>query len=263
MNPTETMNVADVAEALARASSVVALTGAGMSAESDVPTFRDALAGLWSRFDPHRLATPHAFQEDPTLVFGWYLFRLRSVLDVEPHGGYHALTRLERAIPQFTVVTQNVDGLHQRSGGREVVELHGSLVAFRCFDLGHPYAFDRIVALARASEHEERVTPPACPTCGSPVRPGVVWFGEALPAPATARAWSAVSAADVVLVVGTSSLVYPAAELPMEARRHGAMVVEINPDETPLTPSADVSWRCRAGEVLPQLADAVARARVL
>lgn len=254
--------ISEVADALADASRVVALTGAGMSAESGVPTFRDTLTGLWGRYDPQRLATPQAFAADPSLVFGWYLTRVRAVLSVEPHVGYDALTRLERHMPEFTVVTQNVDGLHQRAGARKVVELHGSLVGFRCFDQGHPYGFEHIEELARDPSLGERVAPPACHVCGSPVRPGVVWYGEALPATATAQAWSAVGEAEVVLVIGTSALVYPAAELPMAAKRNGAMVVEINPDQTPFTPSADVSWRGRAGELLPRLADAVIGAEV-
>ena len=242
-------------EVLRRASRVVALTGAGMSQESGVPTFRDALTGLWSRYDPMELATPDAFRRNPARVFGWYLSRWRGARTVSPHAGHVALARLEGAFGDFAVVTQNVDGLHRRAGSREIVELHGCLEAFRCFDGGHSFDIDRIEQLAPPEDAE--VEPPACDTCGSPIRPGVVWFGETLPAGAVERAWRLVQQSDVVLVIGTSAVVYPAAELPGVALAAGAEVIEINPQETPLTPRATLTWRATAAAALPQLADAL------
>ena len=241
-------------ELLRGASRVVALTGAGMSQESGVPTFRDALTGLWARYDPMELATPEAFRRNPARVFGWYLSRWRRVQEVAPHAGHRALAQLEGAFGQFVVVTQNVDGLHRRAGSREIIELHGSLDAFRCVG-GHPFDIGGIEALAPSEDQE--VEPPACDTCGSPIRPGVVWFGEMLPPGAVERAWHLVQESDVVLVIGTSAVVYPAAELPNVALAAGARVVEINPLETPLTPRATLAWQDTAAVALPLLADAL------
>ena len=241
-------------ELLRGASRVVALTGAGMSQESGVPTFRDALTGLWSRYDPMELATPEAYRRNPARVFGWYLSRWRRVRQVSPHAGHRALAELQGAFAELVVVTQNVDGLHRRAGSHEIVELHGSLEAFRCADGGHPYDIDHIEALVVREDSE--VEPPACETCGAPIRPGVVWFGEMLPPGAVERAWHLVQESDVVLVIGTSSVVYPAAELPNVALAAGAQVIEINPEETPLTPRATLAWQATAAAALPQLADA-------
>lgn len=238
-------------EILDGANRVVVLTGAGMSAESGVPTFRDALVGFWAHLDPQELATPGAFDENPSRVFGWYLSRLRAIHRVEPHRGYDALVSMESHFGALPVVTQNVDGMHQRSGSSNVVELHGSLGRFVCRDRGHPYPLDKIVALGD-SECDE-VSPPECELCGDLVRPDVVWFGEALPEGAAREAMELVDEADVVMVVGTSSLVYPAAELPYRAMARGARVMEVNPDETPLSARADFSWRERAGRALSLL----------
>ncbi len=242
-------------ELLRVAGRVTALTGAGMSQESGVPTFRDALTGLWSQYDPMELATPEAYRRNPARVFGWYLSRWRKARAVGPHGGHRALAELERAFEELIVVTQNVDGLHRRAGSGEVIELHGSLEAFRCFDGGHPYDIGHIEALAPAADSE--VEPPACETCGSPIRPGVVWFGEMLPPGAVERAWHLVQQSDAVLVIGTSSVVYPAAELPNVALAAGAKVIEINPQETPLTPRASLAWHATAAVALPELTAAL------
>jgi NAD-dependent deacetylase len=239
---------------LRSAGRVVALTGAGMSQESGVPTFRDALTGLWSRYDPMELATPEAFRRNPARVFGWYLSRWRRVREVDPHAGHRALAQLEGAFDEFVVVTQNVDGMHRRAGSREIIELHGSLEAFRCAG-GHPYDIGGIEELAPSEDQE--VEPPACDTCGAPIRPDVVWFGESLPPGAVERAWHLVQQSDVVLVIGTSSVVYPAAELPNVALAAGAGVIEINPQETPLTQRATLAWHATAAAALPALADAL------
>ena len=232
---------------------VAVLTGAGMSAESGVPTFRDAQTGLWARFDPQELATAEAFAESPSRVFGWYVSRLRAVRQATPHAGYYALVRMAALYPAgFNIITQNVDGLHGRAGSEHVVELHGSLEAFRCFSCREPYSAERVVGL---SEGEGDVLPPECSKCGNFIRPGVVWFGEMLPGEALERATAVAYEADAALVIGTSSLVYPAAGLPDIVSARGGRVIEINPRATPLTSRVDLYWEASAGEALPQLVE--------
>jgi NAD-dependent deacetylase len=238
-------------ELLAGARDVLVITGAGMSQESGVPTFRDAQTGLWARYDPMDLATPEAFRRHPDRVFGWYAWRLRQVRAADPHVGHCALAAMERLFPRLTVVTQNVDGLHRRAGSREVVELHGSLEAFRCADCGRSYDADDVMAVAPREPAE--LFPPRCPACGGPVRPGVVWFGETLPMAAMERAWSLVRECDMLLVVGTSAVVYPAATLPEVAVARGIGVIEINPEPTPFTPHVTLAWPSTAAVALPQL----------
>lgn len=243
------------ADLLTGARRLVVFTGAGMSQESGVPTFRDAQTGLWASFDPNELATPQAFRRNPARVFGWYVWRARQVRSIQPHAGYVALVRLGAAFESFVVVTQNVDGLHQRAGSSGVIELHGRLDAFRCFDRGHPFDSAQLAALE--SPREGDVEPPPCPTCRSPIRPGVVWFGELLPAEAVARAHQAVAGCDALLVIGTSGLVYPAADLPWLALERGAKLIEVNPTPTPFSSRAHLSWRSTAASALPALAQAL------
>lgn len=240
------------------AKSVVVLTGSGMSQESGVPTFREAQTGLWARYDPAELATPEAFERNPARVFGWYLWRWKLAREAKPHAGYYALIDLARGVPSFSIITQNVDGLHRRAGSEDVVELHGSLERFRCAGAGHPY--DAALLEELSADPTGEVEPPRCPRCSSPVRPGVVWFGESLPPEALARAWRAVQECDLLLVVGTSGLVYPAAELPWVARQGGAKLIEVNPSPTPFSRTADLWWKETAAVALPQLARAVAAA---
>ena len=236
---------------------VLVLTGAGMSAESGVPTFRDAQTGLWARYDPQELATPEAFQRDPSRVFGWYASRLIGVRRVSPHAGYEAVVRLGEIYPgALTVVTQNVDGLHTRAGTRDVIELHGSLEAFRCSRCRDPYP---AAGVAQLAEGGGEIAPPECSKCGNFIRPGVVWFGEMLPEGVMERAGQAAREADVALVIGTSSMVYPAAELPAIVVGRGGRVIEINPETTPLSPNADLYWQATAGEALPGLVEALQR----
>ena len=228
-------------ETFHRASRVVALTGSGISAESGVPTFRDAQRGLWERYDPQELATPEAFARNPRLVWEWYEWRRGLVAEAEPNPGHRALAELERRIPGFTLVTQNVDGLHQRAGSRGVIELHGNIMRSKCSEEG-----------VIVQEYEDG-SPPSCPRCGAFLRPDVVWFGEMLPFRALEEASEAALGCDLFLSIGTSSLVYPAAALPHQALENGATLVEVNPTQTPLTPHADFTLRGRAGEVLPEL----------
>ncbi|MDC5697561.1 NAD-dependent deacylase [Intrasporangium calvum] len=233
---------------------VLVLTGAGMSAESGVPTFRDAQSGLWAQYSPEELATPQAWRRDRAFVLAWYLWRFGLVATVEPHAGHVALARwADRNGQHVTVVTQNVDDLHERAGSTAVVHLHGALSGWRCEACARPYRG----ALPNVPEGGDRVDPPRCPTCGAAIRPGVVWFGEPLPADAWQEAVDRTEAADLVLVVGTSGIVHPAAGLPSVARSAGAVVVEVNPVETEISHVAHHTWRETAAVALPALVDAV------
>jgi len=235
-----------LAASVAGARHVMVVTGAGMSAESGVPTFRDAQQGLWARFRPEDLATPEAFEADPDTVWSWYEWRRDLVARAQPNEGHRALAQLESLVPQLTLVTQNVDGLHERAGSREIVEFHGNLFANHCVE-GH----------AVRNVPRPCATPPSCPVCGSLVRPGVVWFGEAIPEAALARAVAGAGDCDVFLSVGTSSLVYPAAGLAHRARESGAVTVEINPDPTEFADVATYALAAPAGQALPALLAAV------
>jgi NAD-dependent deacetylase len=230
-------------EALQNAERVVALTGSGISAESGVPTFREAQTGLWERYDPQQLATHEAFARDPRLVWEWYQWRRELVREAAPNPVHEALAALELRVPDFTLLTQNVDGLHERAGSRNLVELHGNILRSKCS------REERVVE----PEEDDDSVPPCCPRCGAFLRPDVVWFGEMLPPGAFATASEAARGCDLFLSIGTSSLVYPAAALPHEALENGATLVEINPSETPLTRQATFVLRGPAGEVLPSL----------
>ncbi|MEK7407074.1 MAG: NAD-dependent deacylase [Acidobacteriota bacterium] len=227
---------------LSAAASVAVLTGAGISAESGIPTFRGA-GGLWKQFRAEELATPEAFRRDPRLVWEWYDWRRGVIAAAKPNAGHYALVELERRKPRFTLITQNVDGLHDRAGSRNVVKLHGDIWLVRCMGCGRE-ARDERVPLAEL--------PPRCP-CGGLLRPGVVWFGEALPPRAWEAAEEATQSAEVFLVVGTSAVVYPAAGLVPLAKAAGARVIEINMEETPFSAGLDCSLRGPAGELLPRL----------
>jgi NAD-dependent deacetylase len=235
---------------LLSAQRVVALTGAGISAESGVPTFREAQTGLWRRFRAEELATPEAFSRDPRLVWEWYAWRRELVARAQPNPGHLALVEMERRFPIFTLITQNVDGLHQRAGsGRRfpVIELHGNIQRTRCS------SENRLVQ----DWTETGDIPPRCPNCGSLLRPDVVWFGELLPRNALEAAREAAHKCEVFFSIGTSSLVEPAASLPFLALETGKCVIEINPNSTPLTPHASDVLNGPAGEVLPALMQAV------
>lgn len=240
-----------VRDALSRARSISILTGAGISAESGIPTFRDQLTGIWAHFKPEDLATPDAFLAHPKEVWEWYAWRREQVKEARPNPGHKALADLERKYvardANFTLVTQNVDGLHQAAGSRNVIELHGNIRRVKCFDHHHP------VESWPGMETGTGPIPPRCPHCQSMLRPDVVWFGEALPEDALETAMQTARNCEVFLSVGTSTLVEPAASLPFLARQSGAMVIEINPEPTPLTTVAQISLRGSAGEILPQV----------
>lgn len=243
-----------IVERLRAASRIAILTGAGLSAESGIPTFRDAMSGLWSKYAPSQLATPQAFARDPALVSRWYDERRAAAALCEPNAGHAALARLQRwalsAGKEFTLITQNVDGLHQRAGSANVLELHGSLRVWRCLACG------------------TEVKPPAAPfssyppicACGGRLRPGIVWFGEALPPDAITRAEAAAEACDFFASLGTSAVVYPAAGLISKALTGRAAVMEINPEPTDFSAAATWSLREKTGEMLPVLVELVERA---
>lgn len=227
---------------LKEAQSIAVLTGAGVSAESGVPTFRGA-GGLWKQRRAEGLATPEAFGRDPKLVWEWYDFRRAALAKIQPNPGHYALAELEKRVPSFTLITQNVDGLHELAGARNVLRVHGSIWTVRC--------------LACGIEREDRRAPlpeipPRC-ECGGMLRPGVVWFGEALPPDVWRKAEAAARAADLFLVIGTSAIVYPAAGLAQIAKASGARVVEINVEATALSGGTDESLRGPSGELLPLL----------
>jgi len=241
------------AKAIAGARRVVALTGAGISFESGVPTFRGP-GGLWRQFRPEELANLQAFNRNPALVWEWYSWRRQRIAESRPNAGHECLARLERRLPAFTLVTQNVDGLHRQAGSARIVELHGniwrSVCARRC-----GVVLDESPWETRRDPECRWPEPGALPrcTCGSLLRPDVVWFGESLDTDVLGCAIDEAGAADVILVVGTSGLVYPAAALPDLARRNGAATIEINVEPTPLSESADIVLRGPSGVVLPAL----------
>ena len=239
------ISVQAASEMLRSAPAVACLTGAGVSAESGVPTFRDAQTGLWSAFDPLRLASPDGFADDPGLVWRWYMERLGGVEKATPNPGHWALAEMARRWPGFALITQNVDDLHERAGSPDVIHLHGNIARFHCHRCGAAHSL-------QAGERTA-AQPPHCLACGGNVRPSVVWFGENLPNDALDGAVEAVTNCDLLLVVGTSGLVYPAAELPQIAKRAGSRVIEINPQPGPLSPLADISLRGASGVILPRL----------
>jgi NAD-dependent deacetylase len=237
-----------VVEKLRAARSVAVLTGAGVSAESGVPTFREAQTGLWEKYNPEELATPGAFRRDPAFVWKWYLFRRDLVSQAEPNPGHIALAEIERQVEEFTLITQNVDGLHRRAGSTNVIEVHGNILKTRCFDCAQRVPDDTVI--------DPDVAIPRCESCGGLLRPDVVWFGEMLPGDAVERATLASRGCDLFLTIGTSALVYPAAAIPFEALTAGAAVVEVNPQATPFTPRATHAIHAPSGLALPALVTA-------
>ncbi len=231
--------------ALRGARHVCILTGAGVSAESGVPTFRDAQEGLWAQYRAEDLATPEAFLAAPELVWRWYRWRRDVVSEARPNPGHLALARLADLVPRMTLVTQNVDNLHQRAGSRGVIEFHGNIFEDRCFADGTLHTGDHSLDV------------PTCPDCGGHLRPGVVWFGEAIPEDALNESCAAAADCDVFLSIGTSSLVYPAAALADIAKQAGAIVVEINPNTTMHAASFDFALAGNSGAILPELVESL------
>ncbi|HRQ65501.1 MAG TPA: NAD-dependent deacylase [Xanthomonadaceae bacterium] len=241
-------DIASVVTRLRSARHVLILTGAGVSAESGVPTFREAQTGLWAQFDPHQLATPDAFARDPARIWAWYRWRKELLRRAQPNDAHRVIAAWQTRWPQMTVVTQNVDGLHQAAGLREPLELHGSLARARCSGCDMRIDWDDVPddALPRHA-------------CGALLRPDVVWFGEMLPHDTLERAMAAAEDCDLCLAIGTSGVVYPAAALPQVARQSGAFVVELNPESTPLSDVAALCLRMPAGAGMRALQETLAR----
>lgn len=227
---------------------VAVLTGAGVSKESGVPTFRDAMDGLWANYDPQQLATAQAFQENPKLVWDWYQWRRELVSKAKPNRGHEALAKLQDY--NVHIITQNVDDLHEQAGSKDVIHLHGNIAQNKCFN--HCQGFPTLVDISKIDTDKD-AGPPRCPHCASYVRPGVVWFGEMLPEDELKHAIEISKRCDVMLVVGTSGLVNPAAQLPSFAKQAKAKIIEINPDETPITRLADLHLKGASGEMLPKV----------
>lgn len=236
---------------LAHAKHVVVFTGAGVSAESGIPTFRDALTGLWERFDAAELASARGFSRDPALVWGWYEWRRTVVHRAEPNPAHRTIADLATRVPKLTLITQNVDDLHERAGSTGVLHLHGRLDVPRCFACGRPPA----APLPVPDEPQEGrlLEPPRCLRCNGRLRPGVVWFGEALPADELRAAFAAAGDCDLLLSIGTSGVVEPAAQIPDIALRSGATVLHINPLPAPVRQAGEFAIVGKAGEVLPEL----------
>jgi len=229
------------------ATRVVVLTGAGVSQESGLRTFRDAQAGLWSQYKPEDLASPEAFTRDPKLVWDWYAWRREAIKGVRPNPGHYALVEMEKLVPEFTLITQNVDGLHSFAGSQNVLELHGNIQKVRCSQCG----------IFTETWVDDPDSVPTCSNCGGLLRPDVVWFGEPLPRGELETAVKASRACQVFFSIGTSGVVQPAASLAHAARNNGSVVVEINAEPTPLTPKVDFAFHGKSGELLPDLVKAV------
>jgi NAD-dependent deacetylase len=237
---------AHVRELLRIAKHIAVLTGAGISAESGVPTFRSA-DGLWKNFSASELANPEAFKTNPRRVWEWYGWRRGEMLKASPNPAHLALAELEKRTEDFHLITQNIDNLHRRAGNERIVEIHGNVFRNRCTNCGHVYADE-------TCNFEEPNPLPTCPKCGSIARVDVVWFGEALPEKELRESLRAAQNCDVFLTVGTSALVYPAAHLPILAKESGAVLVEVNIEQTGLTWQSDFSFIGKAGEIIPKFA---------
>jgi NAD-dependent deacetylase len=252
-------DLSKTAQLLKAAKHVVIVTGAGVSKESGIPTFREAQTGLWAQYDPTELATPQAFRQDPDKVWAWYRFRYHMVAKAEPNPGHFAIVEMASLVPKLTLLTQNIDGLHARAGSQNVIELHGNIARYRCSVScqGDPTLVD-ISAVDIYDDHA-----PDCPHCGEHVRPDVVWFGEVLPALALSAALDAVGKCDLMMVVGTSGVVQPVAPFPDRAKHAGAAIVEVNPEPGLGAHLADVTLKGPAGEILPELIRALQSLRGL
>ena len=237
-------------KALRTASRIAVLTGAGISAESGIPTFRDAQTGMWAKYNPQELASPHAFREHPRTVLRWYEWR-RSLIDQAlPNPGHKALARLEQRAGEqnqpFLLITQNIDDLHRKAGSENLIELHGNIYRYKCFQCDRPQD-------GALSPIDEDSALPRCPACNGLLRPDVVWFDESLPQKKLHRALSFTTRSEIFLSVGTSALVHPAASLPTLAADNGATLVEINPESTPITEQADIVFQSPASQILTDI----------
>jgi len=239
----ETQKAANLVQILKEANKVTVLTGSGISAESGIPTFRGE-DGLWKKYRAEELATPTAFRRDPRLVWEWYDWRRGIIGSKQPNPGHEVLARWQSLFSSYTLITQNIDGLHQKAGATEVIELHGNIWKLRCTEEG---------TVSEVFETPIKQIPPLCPECGAMLRPHVVWFGESLDPDILDTSFRLSASCEIIFVIGTSAVVQPAASLPLSAAQAGAKIVEINLNPTPLTSYADFSFQGKAGEILPQI----------
>jgi NAD-dependent deacetylase len=233
----------ELIDLLRSATRVTAMTGAGVSQESGLRTFRDSQTGLWAQYKPEDLASPEAFARDPKLIWDWYAWRREAVKGVRPNPGHYALAEMAKHIPEFTLITQNVDGLHRVAGSPRVIELHGNIQRVRCSECG----------MITETWEDDTAAVPRCTGCGGMLRPDVVWFGESLPRAELESAVEAARTCEVYFSIGTSGVVQPAAALAHAAKNRGAMVIEINAETTPLTPRVNFALQGKSGEILPEL----------
>ncbi len=250
--------IQQAAEIIGKSRNLAALTGAGVSKESGVPTFRDALDGLWAKYNPEELATPMAFKANPKLVWDWYEYRRNLVGQAKPNPGHYALAQLEKHAPKLAVITQNVDDLHEQAGSTKIIHLHGNIAQNKCFDncQGTPTVID-----VSKLDYDKNSGPPACPHCGAYVRPDVVWYHEMLPEKELSQATMLSQQADVMIVVGTSGIVTPAARLPGIAKQSDATIIEINPDYSMITRIADIKLDGPSGEIMPLILAEIEKAK--
>ncbi|AFK22738.1 NAD-dependent protein deacetylase [Pyrococcus sp. ST04] len=246
--------IAEVAGVLASSKSAIAFTGAGISAESGVPTFRGR-DGLWKRYRPEELATPEAFRTNPKLVWEFYKWRIKKILEAKPNPAHYSLVELEKMGILKAVITQNVDDLHREAGTKNLLELHGNIFRVRCTSCNYKEYLKESGRIEEVLQEDI----PRCPKCGAYLRPDVVWFGEPLPEEVLSKAFKLAETADVVIVVGTSGVVYPAAYIPYIVKENNGTVIEINVQESGITPIADFFLRGKAGVILPKLVDEVRR----
>jgi NAD-dependent deacetylase len=237
----------DLLGQLRSARRVAVLTGAGVSQESGLRTFRDAQTGLWAQYRPEELASPEAFRRDPKLVWDWYAWRREAVKAVRPNPGHYALAEMEQHVPHFTLITQNVDGLHRMAGSRNLLELHGNIQRVRCAEC----------STFTETWGDDTESVPRCQVCSGLLRPDVVWFGESLPREQLEAAVEAARSCEVFLSIGTSGVVQPAASLAFAAHNRGALVLEVNAEPTPLTSKATFALQGKSGEILPRLVEAI------
>ncbi|GAB1419932.1 NAD-dependent deacylase [Anaerolineales bacterium] len=231
---------------------VVITTGAGVSQESGIPTFRDALDGLWERYDPTELATPAAFEKNPKLVWDCYQYRRQLIHQSQPNAGHFAISALQAQHPDLVIITQNIDSLHELAGSKGLIHLHGSIDEYRC----SANCQGRQVLIDLDSLPDKTASPPKCPNCGQYVRPNIVWFGESLQENKIHTAYDASAACNLMIVIGTSGQVQPAASLPMLAKQAGAKLIEINPQPTPINALADIIISERSGHAMPAIVEA-------
>ena len=250
------MSMQAIVKIIKNAKHLVILTGAGVSKESGVPTFRDAMDGLWAKYDPQQLATPRAFAQNPKLVWDWYDYRRGLVNNAKPNAGHIALAQLEKLHPKLWIITQNVDNLHEQAGSTRLIRLHGNIAESICYNQCQG---GRVVVNKDDFVWDaDHTTPPHCPHCGGYLRPNVVWFEEPLPPQAIQSAYDIANRCDVMLIIGTSGMVSPASDLPHLALNNGAALIEVNPDESMITPYVDAHLKGASGVILPVLLEALA-----